>query len=162
SACDTDGLADGVCTFPLQACLGVDPTCGATTVSSARVSPKKLPASATLAASIQALAAGQCSAPGFTVPVKWKPGTPGPIKRGKAKLRTIVAAGGKKDVDVLTFTCEPAQPALSSVVQPLLSSHCATAGCHGGITAQVPHLDAGVAHGSLVGMTATESKLPYV
>src|SRR6185295_1883588 len=74
SACDQDGLADGVCTFPLEACFGVDAaTCGVTAVTSVKVSPLTLPDASALASGIQGLAPGACTTPGFSVPIKRTP-----------------------------------------------------------------------------------------
>src|SRR5687768_9636259 len=86
AACDQDGAADGVCTFPLEACLGVDPACGVTAMTSVKVTPASLPAAATLAAGIQGLAVGACTTPGFAVPIKR---TPAKLKPGKARLKVL-------------------------------------------------------------------------
>src|SRR5262245_1601994 len=57
SSCDQDGTADGVCMFPLQACLGPDAACGVTgPASSVRVAPAKLSSAAALQGEIQGLA----------------------------------------------------------------------------------------------------------
>lgn len=162
TACDTDGTADGVCTFPLSACLGVDPSCGVTTSATAKVVARKLADGPALQSAIQALSPGQCTEPGFRVPVKWKAGTTTPIKPGKARVRVIASADGKKDPDVLTLTCEPARPGLAAAIQPLFTAHCTDVGCHGGVAPQVPDLNDGAAYASLVGQPSTESKLPYV
>src|SRR5262245_66627939 len=87
SSCDLDGTADGVCTFPLQACLDPDAACGVTgAATSVRVAPAKLSSAGVLQGAIQALAPGQCTAPGFAVPVKRSPGL-GPIRPGDARAR---------------------------------------------------------------------------
>src|SRR5262249_12261398 len=113
TACDLDGQADGVCTFPLAACLGQAPACPAAGVPQVRVSPAKLPTAGALRGAIESLAPGQCTAPGFAVPVKRR-GTLGPIKPGTAKLKVVVTAGSAKDADALRLICQPAAPSFAN------------------------------------------------
>jgi hypothetical protein len=156
AACDQDGTADGVCTFPLQACLGADPACGVTGVTSARVRPASLPGGGALQAAIQRLAPGQCTAPGFAVPVK-RSAALGPIRPGVARVKVMVAADGKKDPDTLRLTCQPAAPSFAGNVQPILSQRCAVAGCHDAITRYSElDLSAGAAPASVVGRPSVE------
>jgi hypothetical protein len=151
SACDQDGAADGVCTFPLQACL--DPE--VTGVTSARVTPVKLAGSGPLQAAIQGLAPGQCTAPGFAVSVKRGAGL-GPIKAGVARMKVMVAADGRRDPDTLRLTCQPATPSFASAVQPLLTQRCTQGACHDAtFRSQELDLSEGAAYASLVGRRAT-------
>jgi hypothetical protein len=155
SACDQDGIADGVCTFPIEACLGADPACGVTAVTSARVAPAKLSGSAALQAAISALAPGQCTAPGFAVPVKRSAGL-GPIRPGVARVKVLVVADGKRDPDTLRLTCQPAAPSFAAVMQPILTSRCTQGACHDATyRSQELDLSAGAAYASLVGRKAT-------
>src|SRR5262249_31945790 len=128
SACDQDGTANGACVFPLEACLG-DSSCGVTAAPTVKVRPATM--GTRLQGEIQALAPGQCTAPGFTVPVKQSASGLGPIKPGIARLKVTVSAGGKKDLDKVTLTCQPAMPSFASDVQPILTQRCTQAGgCH--------------------------------
>ncbi len=156
SACDQDGAADGVCTFALQACLGADPACGVTGVTSARVTPARVAGTAALQAGIQGLAPGQCTTPGFTVPVKRSAGL-GRIKPGVARVKAMVAADGKRDPDALKLTCQPAAPSFATEVQPILTQRCTQGACHSStFRSQDLVLDAGAAYASLVGRRSTE------
>jgi hypothetical protein len=155
TACDQDGTADGVCTFALQACLGADPACGVTGLTTVRVTPARLPGSAALQAAIQGLAPGQCTAGGFAVPVKRGAGLR-PIKAGRARLKVLVSADGRKDPDKLRLTCEPAAPSFANAVQPILTRRCTQGACHDpAFLAQGLDLSAGAAYASLVGRKAT-------
>jgi len=156
SACDQDGTADGVCTFPLEACLGADPACGVTSVTGARVRPASLVDSGVLQAAIMGLAPGQCTTPGFAVPVKQSAGL-GPIKPGMARVKVMVAADGKRDPDALKLTCLPAAPSFARDIQPILSQRCAVAGCHDASTHfEELDLSAGAGPGSVVGKPSLE------
>lgn len=171
SACDQDGVADGVCTFPLSACLDPDGTCGATGVTSVKVGPRSLAAGVALQTAIQALTPGTCTAPGLAVPVKRSAGL-GKIKDGKAKLKVTVVADGTKDPDKMTLVCKPAAPSFATDIQPILTATCTSfTGCHaakdvensengtgGGL-----NLDPTVAYTELVnGPSTTGGKLPEV
>ncbi|HEV7735128.1 MAG TPA: hypothetical protein VGR62_23360 [Candidatus Binatia bacterium] len=155
SACDQDGVADGVCTFPLEACFGIDAaTCGVTAVTSVKVSPASLAGGAALGAGIQVLTPGQCTEPGFTVAVK---ATPAKLKAGKAKLRVLAVADGKKDADKITLICEPAAPSFAAVIQPILTARCANPTCHDNDSvAQGLNLSEGHAPASVVNVPSTE------
>ncbi len=154
--CDRDGLADGVCTFPLQACLGADPACGVAGAPSAKVAPAKLAGGAALQTAIAALAPGQCTAPGFTVAVKRSKGL-GRMKAGVARVKAVVTADGRKDPDTLKLTCLPATPSFAAAVQPILTQRCTQGVCHDPIArSQGLDLSAGTAYGSLVGVPSTE------
>jgi hypothetical protein len=155
AACDQDGAADGVCTFPLQACLGADPACGVTGLTSVRVTPAKFPGSAGLQAAIQGLAPGQCRAAGLAVPVKRGAGVR-PIKAGRARLKVLVSADGRKDPDTLRLTCQPAAPSFATAVQPILTQRCTQGACHDpAFLAQGLDLSPGSAYSALVGRKAT-------
>jgi len=156
SACDQDGVADGVCTFPLAACLG-DASCGVTGgVTSAKVTPARMAGAAALQAAIQGLAPDQCTTPGFTVPVKLSAQL-GPIKPGVDKMRAVVSAGGKKDPDAIKMTCQPPSPSFAADIQPILTQRCTQGVCHSAtVASESLNLSAGAAYGSLVGPKSIE------
>src|SRR5262249_11589320 len=156
TACDQDGKADGVCTFPLQACFDVGGACGSTAMTSVRVTPRKIAATATLASAMETLTPGQCTAPGFAVPVKPSNGMM-PIKPGVAKIKVVAVADGKKDPDKLGLTCLPAQPSFANDVQPIFTQRCATVSCHDAFyRAQAQALDADEAYVNIVGKPSSE------
>jgi hypothetical protein len=168
-ACDADGKADGVCTFPLAACINVPGVSGCTpgTLDSApTVKPSNTPTAQQLASALAALGASgtACTPAGVAVPLKV--GLSG-IKAGKVRLTVTSASGGKRDKDKLKLTCLPSTvtPSFSSVIQPIFTAKCATSGgCHdssfraganGSRPGQV--LEAGVAYGESVGVQSSES-----
>jgi hypothetical protein len=157
-ACDADATADGVCTFALQACFGLDASCGAVSVRNAKVGPSKVPAAATLSSAIRSLAAGTCADVPVTVPVKRKPGAK-PIKPGKTTLKVMVESEPGKDKDKLALTCLPSTPSFAADVQPIFTARCATAGgCHdvqanGGLV-----MLTGESYGDLVNAASASSK----
>jgi hypothetical protein len=155
SSCDQDGTADGVCTFPLAACLG-DAACGITGAVTSKVTPAKVAGAAALASAIDQLAPGQCTTPGFTVPVKLSAQL-GPIKPGVARMKAVVTSGGKKDPDTLKLTCQHASPSFAADIQPILTERCTQGACHGSdFVSQGLNLSAGAAYAALVGPQATE------
>src|SRR5262249_31296367 len=156
SACDQDGVADGVCTFPLAACLG-DASCGVTSgVTSAKVTPARMAGAAALQAAIQGLAPDQCTTPGFTVPVEGSAQL-GPIKPGVDKMRAVVSAGGQKDPDAIKMTCQPPSPSFAADIQPILTQRCTQGVCHSAtVASESLNLSAGAAYGSLVGPKSIE------
>lgn len=151
STCDQDGKADGVCTLPLQACFDVGGTCGVSTMTSVKVAPRKVAAGASLASAMETLTPGQCTTPGFAIPVKLSNGIT-PIKPGVAKLKVTAVADGKKDPDKLSLTCSPATPSFANDVQPIFTQRCATTGgCHdSSFRAENQALDAGEAYANIV------------
>ncbi len=154
-ACDQDGTADGVCTFPLEACLGADPACGLTALTSVRVTPAKLSGGAALQAAIQGLAPGQCTDAGFAVPVRH--GAPvARMKPGVARVKVLAVADGKRDPDILKLTCQPATPSFAADVQPIFTNRCTQGACHdANFRSQELVLAEGSAYASLVGRKAT-------
>jgi hypothetical protein len=156
SACDQDGIADGVCTFPLQACFDVGGACGSTAMTSVRVTPRKVAAGATLASAMETLTPGQCTAPGFAVPVKPSNGMT-PIKPGVAKIKVVAVADGKKDPDKLSLSCSPAAPSFANDVQPIFTQRCATPACHDASSHQENQiLEVGAAYDNIVGKPSAE------
>jgi len=159
-SCDADGLANGVCTFALQACFGLDAACGATTVSNVKVAPAKVPEAATLSSAIRALTAGTCADVPVVVAVKRKPGAK-PIKPGKTTLKVLVDSDPGKDKDKLSLTCLPAAPSFATDIQAILTKRCATeGGCH--VAGDHDHagleLAEGEAYGELVNAASASSK----
>jgi hypothetical protein len=152
SACDADGLLDGVCTFPVAACINVAPCAGP--LSSIKASGRDASAR-TLDAALRALdpASQSCTPQGLAVALK----APGPkgVKPATAKITTVAASGGKRDRDALRFTCEPAVPSLARDVQPIFTAKCATPACHVGLPGQGQlNLEEGQSLGTLVGQAA--------
>src|SRR5262249_55103406 len=81
----------------------------------------------------------------------------GPIKPGVDKMRAIVAAGGKKDPDVIKMTCQPPSPSFAADIQPILTQRCTQGACHGAdFAAEGVNLSQGLAYGSVVGPKAIE------
>jgi hypothetical protein len=162
--CDTDGMADGTCTFGVQACINVAglPSCTPGTLSGPpSVKPAKDPAGQQLAAALASLdpAAAGCTTPGIAVPLKVSLAG---IKPGKARLSITARSGGKRDGDKLRLTCLPSTtaPSFANQIQPIFTTKCAYAGgCHdsafrGGATGQV--LEPGVAYADTVNARAQE------
>jgi hypothetical protein len=156
AACDVDGQADGVCTFPLAACLGEASSCPAAGATRTRVSPARLPVASTLRSAIERLAPGECTAPGLAVPVKRRAGL-GPMKPGVVKLKVVAKTGSAKDTDGLRLTCQPATPSFANDVQPVLTQRCATSGCHGAtFPAEDLDLSPDAAYAEMVGAPSEE------
>ncbi len=117
--CDSDGTANGSCTFPLGVCLGVGddrlPDCGASGIDAFEVRKAK-PASgawSALVAEVQAklpVSASSCFfSDGVTVPLTTT--RRGKIKAGKAviKIRAVTdEAKPRKDTDKIKLMCLPA------------------------------------------------------
>jgi hypothetical protein len=158
ATCDADATADGVCTFPLQACFAMEASCGATSVTSVKVGPSKVPQASTLQSAIGGLAAGGCAEVPVTVPVKRKTGAK-PIKAGKTSLKVTTESEPGKDKDKLVLTCLPAAPSFAADIQPIFTARCATlGGCHdvqanGGLV-----MLEGEAYGDLVNAASASSK----
>jgi hypothetical protein len=146
-ACDMDGQLDGVCTFPLQACINVDGSasgCQATGLTGApKVTPRKGPGAA-LASAIAALdpAGPSCTPAGLAVPLKVSVAG---IKKVKARMKVTVKSGRKKDTDTITLVCEAGTPPLAGAVQDAFTAKCAIPTCHEG---SVPSGDLSLEDGS--------------
>jgi hypothetical protein len=154
--CDQDGKADGVCTLPLQACFDVGGTCGVSMMTSVKVVPRKVAAGPALQSAMETLTPGQCTTPGFPIPVKPSNGMTA-IKPGVAKLKVTAVADGKKDPDKLSLTCSPATPSFANDVQPIFTQRCTTAGCHNSsFRAENQVLEAGQAYANIVGKPSVE------
>jgi len=119
-SCDTDGLANGVCTFSLAACLNNTdsrfPECTPTDVALLELKnkpighPKHNAQIQTLQDAVNAIglptASSVCTdAIGFVVPLKAKASG---FKKGKFKLVSKgFTSGGDKDTDKIKVFCEP-------------------------------------------------------
>src|SRR5262249_35095722 len=103
-SCDTDGQADGACTFGLQGCINVAPGCTGPLSKARSGKPVKDDAARALRAALGALgtSGNGCTPAGFRVPLKV--GLPG-IKSGVEKLTFTAVSGGKRDRDKLKLTC---------------------------------------------------------
>jgi hypothetical protein len=156
--CDTDGKADGVCTFGLQACVNVAGTgCTPAPLTAVLVHPTTLPSEAALSTALTALignATQTCTAstPGFTVALKGG-ATLGPIKKGLASFK-VTGTADKPDADKLKLTCVPGAQ-LARDVQPIFTAKCATTGCHAGTTPAGAHtLEDGLTYADNVNVKA--------
>jgi hypothetical protein len=160
TACDQDGMANGVCTFGLQGCINV-PGLGDCTpgLLSARPSVRsRSPAGRALAAALGALDRGAqagCTAPGVAVPIKVSLAG---RTAGTARLVVTAASGGKRDRDVLLLTCAPSDASTSfAAVQDVLTRRCATPSCHLGFSAaEGLNLEEGLAYGATVNQRALQ------
>jgi hypothetical protein len=115
AACDADGSADGVCTFPLGMCLNLDDErfadCDSPGVAAFEVKAK--PSSAILASLASSIAVAlprsdsTCQvSDGVTVPLRVRPKG---LKPGKAKVKVKATLLGskRKDRDALKLLCKP-------------------------------------------------------
>ena len=144
ASCDTDGKADGGCTFGLQVCVnasvpGLQCTPGSLT-GPPTVKPAKDAAAQQLAAALQSLplAAQGCTPPGLRIPLKVSLAG---IKPGKLRVTVTATSGGKRDKDKLKLACLPSTvaPSLVNQVQPIFglgrsdpNGRCTFSGCHSG------------------------------
>ena len=154
SSCDSDGIADGTCTFPIAGCINVAPCTGPTSVT---LKGRDAGAQA-LGAALAALppAESTCTPAGFALSTK-PPGLNG-IKPGVSRFTVTAIAGGKHDRDVLKLTCEPAAPSLARDIQPIFDAKCATPACHVGTPASGNlNLEAGNALSNTVNQPAVST-----
>jgi hypothetical protein len=156
-ACDADGKADGVCTFPLTACINVGacpgPLSRAPTVKGTHNTGVQ-----TFAAALAALdpAGHGCTPAGVKVPVKV--GLPG-LKPGITRLNITAAAAGKRDKDKLKLTCLPSTvaPSLANDVQPIITTRCAISACHSGPSPSAgQNLEAGNTYATDINVHSTD------
>jgi len=142
-SCDTDGVADGVCTLGLTACVNVTSAgCTPAALTAAAVAPTTLPAESALQSTLTSLvgnASQICAAPaaGFAIPLNGSGTKLGPVKNGVAKFK-VTATAGKKDVDKLKLQCAPGAQ-LARDVQPIFTAKCAIPSCHSGPTPSGGH-----------------------
>jgi hypothetical protein len=165
--CDVDGVADGTCTFAVQACVNVAGMAGC--AAGALAAPPTVKGKDANAAVLRtALAALDPAAPGCmpaTLSVPLKVSLAG-LKPGKSKMTVTASSGGKRDRDRLRFVCQPdttprslaadVQPIFGLRVDGVLQGRCAYSGCHasaneGGSLSLAP----GDAYASTVNVRAT-------
>lgn len=134
TACDLDGMADGVCRFAVAPCVDVG-GCVAEPMpplEAARVRPRRAPAAETLEAAVQSTITGVPGAPrcSSTVAVDVPLREDG-RRLGKLRLRITGRARGVRDRDRLTFLCWPAgtRPTFDEDVAPIFATRCAPT-CH--------------------------------
>lgn len=168
-SCDTDGAANGSCTFGVSACtLRPSASCTAAPLDGPPTVTPASDAASTLAAAIAQLdpVAGGCTTGGIVVPLKISLAG---IKAGKLKLTVVAAAGGKKDKDKLKLTCAPsaAVPSFANDVLPIFGhnlgpgmstpgTRCAVSACHTGpAPSQGLNLDGAGAYASIVNARST-------
>jgi len=134
-SCDTDGVVNGRCTFPMSVCLNVagDPACTAHMSAPPVVTPAKSPVAQALGGALAALDPSQpgCTAPGVAVPVG---AALKGVGDGVQRLAITGRAGRKKDRNRLRLTCRasPSSPSLSTVIRPIFETRCALPACHAG------------------------------
>ncbi|MFN2425320.1 MAG: hypothetical protein ABR587_02605 [Candidatus Binatia bacterium] len=115
AACDADGAADGVCTYPLGLCFNVSdprlPECTPSAVSQVtlvRARPEGAGAEALAAAAAAVLPMSESTCvfgQGVRIPLR-EDGT----RRGKGRVFLRAdGAGGVRDYDVVKLICEPAR-----------------------------------------------------
>jgi hypothetical protein len=154
-ACDTDGVVNGVCAFPLTVCVNTAASgCSATPLTSPpSVKAKKDPNAPALNTALAGLPLGEtaCTAAPYLVRVKldFKG-----LKPGVTKLAFKASAGAKSDKDKLTLICNPgAAPSLANVLQPVFTAKCATPTCHQTQSASGNlNMETGVTYGESVGV----------
>jgi hypothetical protein len=116
--CDSDGIVNDVCLFPVGFCLNVAdpalPECAtdepvvAATVQSVPFSPAVSTAAGTLVADLPAAGTTCHFSDGFAVPVR---STKQGKKAGVGRIRVQAKLGtGKKDTDKVRLICKPAAP----------------------------------------------------
>jgi hypothetical protein len=156
AACDADGAADGACTFPLQACVGVPSADGcvpAPLTGAPTVKPSADAVAQSLAAALGGLGSSGCTPVALRVPLKVSRKG---VKTAVARLKVTASAGARRDTDKLRLACipRPGGPSFAADVQPIFTEKCAYCGCHSGtpipgLTA--PTLEAGVSYAAIVG-----------
>jgi hypothetical protein len=133
-ACDMDGQLDGVCTFPIQACINVDGSASGCQAVGLSGPPKVVPRKGSGAALASALAALDPTVPGCTpagLAVPLKVSVAG-VKKVKARMKVSVKSGGRKDTDTITLVCLAGTPPLAGAVQDAFTAKCAIPTCHEG------------------------------
>jgi hypothetical protein len=132
--CDLDGVADGACTFGLQACINVPglPSCTPGTLDGTPiVTPSADPLAPTLVTALAALdpAAQGCTTMALRLPLKVSLAD---IKPGKSRMTVVASSGGKRDKDKVRLVCmkNTTAPSLTNQVQPILTQRCAIPACH--------------------------------
>jgi hypothetical protein len=165
--CDADGLADGTCTFALQACINVPGlgSCAPGTLDAApSVTPSSDPAASDLLTALAALdpAAQACTPMALHVPLKVALAG---IKPGKSRMTVTATSGGKRDKDKVKLVCQknPTAPTLSGQVQPIFTQRCAIPACHvGSSPSGGQNLEAGQAYSQSVNVRSVGAKLMRV
>jgi hypothetical protein len=159
-ACDSDGKADGRCTFALEACVNVAglPGCTPAGLTGVTVQPGGSPVGQQLQSALHAisLTGDACTAPGISVPLKVSLAG---IKPATVRLAvTATATTGKRDRDKLKLVCTPpSTPPSFAQIQDIFTRRCVNTGCHDSIThAENQDLSAGVAYSDSVGVKALE------
>lgn len=139
TACDMDGVADGACTFALQACINVSGmgTCTPGTLDGTPVvTPSQDPLASQLVTALSAVdpATQGCTSMALRLPLKVSLAG---IKPGKSRMTVVASSGGKRDKDKVRLVCEknPTAPSLGTQVQPILTQRCAIPACHVGTSA---------------------------
>jgi hypothetical protein len=134
--CDMDGVADGACTFGLQACINVSglPSCTPATLDGPPVvTPSADPLAPQLVTALAAVdpATQGCTAMALRLPLKISLAG---IKPGKSRMTVVASSGGKRDKDKVRLVCQrnTTAPSLATQVQPIFTQRCAIPACHVG------------------------------
>ena len=149
--CDMDGVADGTCTFGLQACINVPglASCTPGTLDGTPiVTPSADPLASQLVTALAALdpAVTGCTAMALRLPLKVSLAG---IKPGKSRMTVTASSGGKRDKDKVRLVCQKntTAPSLANQVQPIFTQRCAIPACHVGSSASGgQNLEAGQAY----------------
>jgi hypothetical protein len=157
--CDSDGIANGVCTFRVRLCLGEVPVpapCQADVITGCAL----LSTDPAFSAVGTALAALPMPAPIDTCTAEVEVPLPTASRRARRALFLAEATmeSGHADRDRLTFQCRAARvppPATFATLQEkVFRPFCSTASCHGAAAAGGLDLTPEVAYGNLVGVSA--------
>ena len=159
TACDVDGVADGACTFGLQACINVAglPSCTPGTLDGTpNVTPSADPLAPQMVGALAALdpAAPGCTAMALRLPLKVALAG---IKPGKSRMTVVTSSGGRRDKDKVRLVCQrnTTAPSLANEVQPILTQRCAIPACHlGSSPSGGQNLEAGQSYGQSVNVRA--------
>jgi len=161
--CDMDGVADGACTFSLQACINVSglPSCTPGTLDGIPVvTPSADPLAPQLVTALAALdpAVAGCTTMALRLPLKVSLAG---IKPGKSRMTVAASSGGRRDKDKVRLVCQKntTAPSLADRVQPILTQRCAIPACHIGISPQGgQNLEAGQTYAQSVKVRAVEAR----
>jgi hypothetical protein len=161
--CDVDGVADGACTFGLQACVNVSglPSCTPGTLDGTPiVSPSRDPLAAQLVTAVAALdpAVEGCTSMALRLPLKVSLAG---IKPGKSRMTVAASSGGKHDKDKVRLVCQKnlTAPSLANQVQPILTQRCAIPACHmGSSPSGGQNLEAGQSYAQSVNVRSIGSR----
>jgi len=155
AACDSDGAADGGCTFSVSLCFDQGgASCSPDDVRQASIVP---------GAGFEGISAAMEALKGDAAPVCTAAADVRVATHGKRKGRAVLKMHTGKTIERLTFLCQPARNAggsggsatFATIQKKVFDATCATPTCHGAAAAAGGlNLAAGAAYGNLVGVAA--------